>query len=338
MSLRRIGPDELQQRLASGAPPLVLDARRSEAFRRHPEGIAGAVPLLLDEPVPRIPDLPRETPVVAYCLCSGQASSTRVALWLRAAGYKDVSVLDGGLPGWQARGLPLAPIDLDRRRSVAGWIAPPRAAVGQGHLLAETAFLAGEKLPLRRELAVLFIDMVDSTRLLFAHTPEEALRLVQAFMEVVVDVAVQHCGDVHDFEGDGAMLYFAGPGEAVPAAFDLRTALAARRHCEPDLLEARIALATGPLVVGYVGSQERRSLTFIGPSINAAARILKLAPPGGIAATEAIVRHAERSDPDLAARFQALPERQSLKGFEEPVAVFVAVDETIASPRQLSGD
>lgn len=330
MSLRRITPGELQIRLTRGEPLLVLDARRSDAFRRQPAGIAGAVPLLLDEPVPQIPDLPRDMPIVAYCLCSGQASSTRAALWLRAAGYKNVSVLDGGLPGWQAQNLPLAPVDLNQRRRVTTWISPPKPAVGRGHLLAESAFMDGEKLPLRRDMAVLFVDMVDSTRLLFTRTPEDALRLVQAFMEVVVNVAVQHCGDVHDFEGDGAMLYFAGPGEAVPAAFNLRTALGARRHCEPDLPQARFALAAGPLIVGYIGSQERRALSFIGPSVSTAARILKLALPGGIAATEPVIRHAQRTDPDLAARFQALPERQSLKGFDEPVAVFVAADDTAA--------
>lgn len=330
MSLRHLPPAELRQRLDRAEPLLLLDARRSEAFRRQPLGIAGAVPLLLDDPMPRIPDMPRDTPIVAYCLCSGQASSTRVALWLRAAGYRNVAVLEGGLPGWQAQGLPLSPIHPDDHRRVARWMEPPRPAIDRGHLIAERAFLTGEPLPLRRHMAVLFVDMVDSTRLLFSHTPEDALRLVQAFMEVVVTIAVQHCGDVHDFEGDGAMLYFAGAGEAVPAAFNLRAALAARRRGEPALPRERIALAAGPLMVGYVGAQERRALTFIGPSINAAARILRLAPPGGIAATEPVVRHAERTDPDLAARFAPLPERQLLKGFDEPVTVFVAAEDSAA--------
>lgn len=330
MSLRRIAPAALHERLKRGEPVLVLDARRSEAFRRWPEGIAGAVPLLLDEPIPQIPDLPRDTPIVAYCLCSGQASSTRVALWLKAARYADVAVLDGGLPDWQSRHLPVVPIQASDRQRIATWMAPPRPAAGAtSRLIAESA-LSGEKLPVRRDMAVLFVDMVDSTRLLFTHAPEDVLRLAQAFMEVVVDVAVQHCGDVHDFEGDGAMLYFAGPGEAVPAAFSLRAALAAKRHCEPELPHARFALDAGPLVVGYIGSRERRSLSFIGPSVNAAARILKLAPPGGIAATERIIRHAEQTDPDLAALFHALPERQALKGFDEPVAVFVAANDAAA--------
>lgn len=330
MTLRRAAPHDLRQRLDRREPLLLLDARRSEAFRRQPLGIAGAIPVLLDDPAPMIPDVPRATPVVAYCLCSGQASSTRVALWLRAAGYEDVAVLEGGLPAWQALGFPLAPVSLEGRQRVARWVAPPRPAVGRGHLLAESAFFGGAKLPLRREMAVLFVDIVDSTRLLTRHSPERALELVQAFMEVVVTAAVQHCGDVHDFEGDGALLYFAGPGEAVPAAFDLLAALAARRLGESELPAARIALAAGPLVVGYVGAPERRALTFLGPSINAAARILKLAPPGGIAATADVVRHAERTDPDLAVQFHALPERQLLKGFDEPVTVFVAAEDDAA--------
>lgn len=339
MSLRRIAPAELRERMARGAPPLVLDVRRTEALRRQPAGIAGAVPVLLDAAAPRIPDVPRATPVVAYCLCSGQASSTRVAQWLLAAGYADVAVLEGGLPRWEREGLPVVPIADGARARVAAWMAPPSVPAGGGRLIAESTFLAGEKLPVRRDMAVLFVDMVDSTRLLFTRTPEEALRLVQAFMETVVSVAVLHCGDVHDFEGDGAMLYFAGPGEAVPAAFNLRAALAGRRHCEPDLPQARFALDTGPLLLGYVGSAERRALSFIGPSVNTAARILKLAPPGAIVATESVVRHAERTDPDLAARFRALPERQPLKGFDEPVRVFVAADDAAASgaPSHLTG-
>jgi class 3 adenylate cyclase len=196
------------------------------------------------------------------------------------------------------------------------------------------SFLAGQELPVRREMAVLFVDMVDSTPLLFRYSAEEVLALVQAFMEIVVDVAVYHCGNVHDFQGDGALLYFAGPGEAVPAAFELRDALAAKRRTLPALPLARLALDVGPLVIGVVGTRFRRSLTLAGPSINIAARILKLAPPGGIIATETVVEHAKRTDPDLAGRFARLPEPQSLKGVERgPLELYVApADDVAAEP------
>lgn len=77
MTFQRISPAELKRRLDAGDPLLLLDVRRSEALVRNPMGIASAVPILLDESEPRVPDLPRETEMLAYCLCSGQASSTR---------------------------------------------------------------------------------------------------------------------------------------------------------------------------------------------------------------------------------------------------------------------
>ncbi|MGQ0586531.1 MAG: rhodanese-like domain-containing protein [Gammaproteobacteria bacterium] len=328
LTVQRLAPGEFKQRVEHGGA-LLLDVRRSGALARDPNGIAGAVPVLLDDADPKIPDVDRNTPMLVYCLCSGQASSTRVALWLAQAGYRDVAVLAGGLPAWLAAKYPTRAVSLADRRIVEHWMSAARfaqaaAPEGSTSLIAESAFLAGQKLPTRREMAVVFVDMVDSTSLLSTRSAEEVLALVQAFMEVVVAITVQHCGDVHDFEGDGAMLYFAGPGEAVPAAFNLRDALSARRAEVPALPQARIALDSGALVVGYVGTHDRRGLSFIGPSINTAARILKLAPPGGIVATQAIVQHARRSDPDLASRFEELPERQHLKGFDQPVSVFVA--------------
>lgn len=326
--MQRLAPREFKQRLEHGGA-LLLDVRRSGALARDPKGVAGAVPVLLDEADPQIPDVDRSTPMLVYCLCSGQASSTRVALWLAQAGYRDVCVLEGGFPAWLASDYPARDVSIGDRRLVGRWISAAGFAGAAGSasgtsLIAESSFLAGQRLPIRREMAVLFVDMVDSTALLSSRSAEDVLALVQAFMEVVVDITVQHCGDVHDFEGDGAMLYFAGPGEAVPAAFNLCDALAAKRVEVPALPQARLALDSGALVVGYVGTRDRRGLSFIGPSINTAARILKLAPPGGIVATETIVRHARRSDPDLANRFEELPERQHLKGLSEPVAVFVA--------------
>ena len=326
--MQRLAPSEFKQRLERGGA-LLLDVRRSGALLRDPKGISGAAPVLLDEADPKIPDVDRGTPMLVYCLCSGQASSTRVALWLAQAGYRDVAVLEGGLPAWLAAKYPIRDVSLADRGVVERWTSAARfaqtaAPKGGASLIAESAFLAGQKLPIRREMAVAFVDMVDSTALLATRSAEDVLALVQAFMEVVVDVTVQHCGDVHDFEGDGAMLYFAGPGEAVPAAFNLRNALSVRRTEIQGLPQVRIALDSGPLVVGYVGTRDRRGLSFIGPSINTAARILKLAPPGGIVATSTIVTHARRSDPDLASGFEELPERQHLKGLDEPVAVFIA--------------
>ncbi len=330
-SPHRINQETLAEMLVSETPPVLLDVRRQAVFDRKPEGLPGAVPLVLDVDEPQIPDLPRETPMVTYCLCSGEASSTRAALWLLNAGYQNVSALSGGLPAWQSAGYEVAPINMDV--TALNWRPAPftpeqqveAGSLAEQPLLAERSFLVGQALPVRRDMAVLFVDMVDSTPLLFRHSNERVLEIVQAFMAEVVNVAVQHCGDVHDFEGDGAMLYFAGPGEAVPAAFRLREALHAARLKESELPEARIAIDTGPLIIGRIGTRFRRSLSFIGPCVNTAARILKHSPPNGIAVTRPVYEHALFGNPDLAEEFNANPESHVLKGIgEKEVEIFIA--------------
>jgi class 3 adenylate cyclase len=321
LSIGRITPAALSERLRHSPAPLLLDARRRDAFRREPLALPHAVPIHMDEQPPQLPDLPRSTPIVVYCLCNGQASSTRVARWLDAAGYRDIAVLDGGWPAWLAGGGVTAVLAPEARRQIAGWTV--LAEEPQGDLIAEAAFLRGLALPARRDLAVLFVDMVDSTRLFATHAPEQVLGLVQAFMEIVTEIAVSHCGDVHDFEGDGAMLYFASPTESLPAAFAIRDALAERRVTRPDLPEVRMALDFGPLVIGRIGGRERRGLSFIGTAVHTAARLLKLAPPGGIAATEAVMNHARASQQDHANAFLLHAEPQHLKGFDAPVSVYL---------------
>jgi class 3 adenylate cyclase len=230
-----------------------------------------------------------------------------------------VAVLSGGLQAWIEAGHPLAPLRTLEDAPEVAWKAcaveallrspaatPLRSESTFLPRIAGQTFLEGRELPLKQELVPLFVDMVGSTRLVFEKSAEEVLEIMQAFMEVVIDVGAYHCGDVHDFEGDGALLYFEGPGEAVPAAFRLRDELVSRRARLPSLPLPRVSLDVGPIVIGVVGTRFRQTVSLVGPSVHTAARILKLASPGGIAATEAIVMHARRTNPDLARRFERL--------------------------------
>jgi class 3 adenylate cyclase len=229
-----------------------------------------------------------------------------------------VAVLIGGLQAWSKAGNPVAPLPSDETGGIA-WkelrLEAPARSAPSATLRPESAFLPriagqtfleGRELPLKQEMVSLFVDMVDSTRLVLGRSAEDVLEIMQAFMEIVIDVGVYHCGDVHDFEGDGALLYFEGPGEAVPAAFLLREQLLRRRGELPALPLPRISMDVGPVVIGIVGTRFRQTVSLVGPSVHIAARILKWAPPGGIAATEAIVEHARRANPELARQFAPL--------------------------------
>jgi len=179
-------------------------------------------------------------------------------------------------------------------------------------------YVGRSDLPLRRELTVLFVDIAGSTPMIARREPEAALALVQQFMEVVTEAALAFCGDVKDYEGDGAMLYFESVTEAAQAAFAIRDRLAGQ-PVAAERLRARLSLDIGDLVIGIIGSPMRRSVALIGSSINRAARLLKEIPPGGIIATQRMVERLRSETPRLAERFEPLGAPLVLKGFEQEV-------------------
>jgi class 3 adenylate cyclase len=168
---------------------------------------------------------------------------------------------------------------------------------------------------MRKELTVLFVDIADSTATILNQPPEEALALVQSFMEVITEIALAHCGDVKDYEGDGALLYFESVAEGTQAALAIRAALARAQPQRPQPLQARLSLNVGSVVIGVIGSTLRRSVALISPSINLASRLLKQIPPGGIIATETVVERLRQEAPDLAQQFRLWNAQLELKGF-----------------------
>jgi class 3 adenylate cyclase len=162
--------------------------------------------------------------------------------------------------------------------------------------------------PARRRLATLFVDIAGSTSLLVHHPPEVVLGVIQCFMGLVADVAVVHGGQVKDYEGDGALLYFDTPADAVLAALELRDWLAAG-HCDAACgggpgVQARMSLTVGEVVVGAVGSARQPGMALVGPSVNVGARLLKHVEPGEVIADGAVVDALRAEAPDLVGLFR----------------------------------
>ena len=179
-------------------------------------------------------------------------------------------------------------------------------------------YLSQNSAPIKKELTVLFVDIANSTETIVNQPPEVALDLVQRFMGVVTTIALENCGDVKDYEGDGALLYFESVSEAVQAALAIRRALPATQQTSDSLpLEARISLNVGDIIIGVIGIALRRSVALIGPSINLASRLLRHIPPGGIIATQAVVERLRHEAPKLAEQFELLDARLELKGFDK---------------------
>jgi class 3 adenylate cyclase len=163
--------------------------------------------------------------------------------------------------------------------------------------------------PVRRRLATLFVDIAGSTSLLVHHPPEVVLGVVQGFMGLVTEVAFAHAGLVKDFEGDGALIYFASVKNAVRAALAIQTRLADGR-CDVACgdgpgIRARMSVTVGDVVVGTVGSSTRQGIALVGPSVNIGARLLKHAPLGALIASGAVLADL-RDAPSLADEFHPL--------------------------------
>ena len=130
----------------------------------------------------------------------------------------------------------------------------------------------------RKLAAVLFVDLVDSTRLVAASDPEVVRRRVNRFFETVSHCVERHGGIVEKFAGDAVLAAF-----GVPQAHEddslraVRAALAVRRAIDELGLEARLGIEAGEVVV-----EDSESTFVTGEAVNLAARLQQAATPGEV--------------------------------------------------------
>ena len=147
----------------------------------------------------------------------------------------------------------------------------------------------------RREVAVLFVDVIGSTTLAVTREPEEVVRLLNAFFGAVVEAVAAHGGWVNKFEGDAALCVFGAPVDRPDAgACALAAARALSAALAPLEVQAAVGVGAGPVVAGNVGTESRFEYTVIGDAVNCAARLAELARsvPGRTLADAAVVRAA----------------------------------------------
>ncbi len=153
----------------------------------------------------------------------------------------------------------------------------------------------------RRQLTVLFCDLVESVRLAATLDPEDWRDIVRAYQDACGGAVSRFEGHVAQYLGDGVLVYFGYPnaheddaGRAVRAGLDVIAAMSAvnleleRRH--GVRLEVRIGIHTGPVVVGDMGGEGRRETLALGSATNVAERIQKVATPGTVVLSHATLR------------------------------------------------
>lgn len=183
--------------------------------------------------------------------------------------------------------------------------------------------------PERRQLTVMFTDLVGSTELASALDPEDWHDVLNAYQHRVAEVVTSYGGVIAQFQGDGAVAYFGYPEASESASRDALSAglvvLQAIKELgtslPPELgigrLRARAGVHTGDVVVAAVTAGGRERLPDLwGPVPNMAARLQTVAQPGQIVISN--------ETGQLVAGYFELETLGplTLKGFERPVAAY----------------
>jgi class 3 adenylate cyclase len=148
----------------------------------------------------------------------------------------------------------------------------------------------------RRQVTVMFSDLVGSTALSGRMDPEDLREIISAYQKSVADTVQRHGGFVAKYMGDGVLVYFGYPQaheddaeRAVRAGLELVSAVGGlKTHAA---LQTRVGIATGLVVVGdLIGSGASQEQAIVGETPNLAARLQSLAEPNAVVIAESTRR------------------------------------------------
>jgi len=172
----------------------------------------------------------------------------------------------------------------------------------RGHeaVLVPPSTLDGE----RKLVTVLFADLKGSMELIADRDPEEARRILDPVLDVMMEAVHAYEGTVNQVMGDGIMALFGAPfaheGHAVRACYAALRMQASVLQCADELrrsrgvtVQIRIGLNSGEVVVRTIGGDRRRDYSAVGQTTHLAARMEQMAAPGSILATAGTIRLAE---------------------------------------------
>ena len=177
----------------------------------------------------------------------------------------------------------------------------------------------------RRQVTVMFSDLVGSTALSARMDPEDLREVISAYQKCVADTVQRFGGFVAKYMGDGVLIYFGYPQaheddaeRAVRAGLELVAAVSDLKTHAP--LQTRVGIATGLVVVGdLIGSGASQEQAIVGETPNLAARLQGIAEPNSVVIAEStrkLVGNLFELE-DLGA--------QDLKGIVGPVRAWAAL-------------
>ena len=229
-----------------------------------------------------------------------------VVVWLRSLGlgkyeaaFRENEITEKVLPNLTAEDLKeLGVAALGHRRTLLDAIAALRND-GSGKTpsidtttSSSAASVHPEDRAERRQVTVMFSDLVGSTALSARMDPEDLREVISAYQKCVAEIIQRFGGFVAKFMGDGVLVYFGYPQaheddaeRAVRAGLEIVTAVRGlKTHAA---LQTRVGIATGLVVVGdLIGSGESQERAIVGETPNLAARLQGMAEPNSVVIAE----------------------------------------------------
>ena len=175
----------------------------------------------------------------------------------------------------------------------------------------------------RRNMILMFCDLVGSTSLAERLDPEDMLKVINNYQASCADIVNSYGGHIAQYLGDGILIYFGyphsqedDPSRAVRCALGIQENMLYNGGIEETRVQARIALHSGRVVVGPLAGQAHGQALAIGEAPNLAARLQKLAAPGEVVVSESLWRLLP---PEIIAEARGT---HQLKGVNKPIAVY----------------
>src|ERR1700723_2863816 len=215
----------------------------------------------------------------------------QVANWLEKLGmseYAENRIDFSVLPDLTDQDLEKIGVFLGDRRKMLRAIAELSSAAKE---LSATAVAAPHTAE-RRQVTVMFSDLVGSTALSTRMDPEDLREVISAYQKCVAETVRRFGGFVAKYMGDGVLVYLGYPQaheddaeRAVRAGLELIASVAGLKTCA--LLQTRIGIATGLVVVGdLIGSGASQEQAIVGETPNLAARLQAVAVPNSVVIAE----------------------------------------------------
>jgi membrane protein DedA with SNARE-associated domain/rhodanese-related sulfurtransferase len=107
LSIARITPEELKEKIDAGEDVIIVDLRHALDFEAQPETIPGALHMDAADLEEAYEIIPRDREIVLFCACPNEVTAARLALLLRSKGITRIRPLAEGYEGWRSRGFPM---------------------------------------------------------------------------------------------------------------------------------------------------------------------------------------------------------------------------------------